>query len=218
MTKKKTDIKLCPGAGSYALGAAVRPGRTFPQLRAEPKPLRKTVWMVLLTGVLYALTAAGFGLAGSLPMVPLFIPLAPENYHFWEMAFILPLVVIGWLLVSAAAKALGWVLGGKGSFRATAASLALAWSIPLLFVWLFETAIAVLMLLGLGQREFVDLVSAPGPWQAVFLGYHVLGAVWLWWLNMRALASVQTLRWGKAILAGTLTTALFLLLFIVFVR
>ena len=218
MTKKEPDKEPMFEKKFHALAATVRPGTTFPRLRDDPRPLRKTVWTVVLAGGLYALTAAGFGLAGSVPMAPVFIPIAPENYHFWEMAFVLPLFVSGWLIVSIAARLIGWILGGKGTFRATAASLALAWSIPLLFVWLFETAIAVLMLLGMGQKEFVDLVSAPGTWQTVFLGYLGAGALWLWRLNLRAMASALRLRWWKALLAGTLTTSLFLGLLIVFVR
>lgn len=218
MTKKEPEKEAMFEKKFHALAAIVRPGTTFLRLRDEPKPLRKTVWTVVLAGVLYALTAAGFGLAGSVPMATVFIPIAPENYHFWEMALVLPLFVSGWLIVSIAARILGWILGGKGTFKATAASLALAWSIPLLFVWLFETAIAVLMLLGMGQREFVDLVSAPGTWQTVFLGYLGAGAVWLWWLNLKAMASAQRLRWWKAFLAGTLTATLFLGLLIAFIR
>ena len=41
----------------------LQPGRAFRDLAAARKPLRTTAWILILTGLLWALTAAGFGLA-----------------------------------------------------------------------------------------------------------------------------------------------------------
>jgi hypothetical protein len=190
---------------------------TPPPVRSQ-KPQRWRAWPVVLAGVLYAMMAAAFGLAGAVPLAPALLPLAPENYHFWEMAFVLPLFVLGWLLVSAFAKVLGRLLGGKGTYKATAAAMATALSVPLLFVWFFQSAIAVLMLLGMGQAEFADLVSAPGLWQTLFLAYHALGAAGLLTLAVRALARAQKLGWGRALIAGALAGGLFLLFIAICVR
>lgn len=186
---------------------------------ARPRrSLRRGALLVFATGCLYALRALALGWAGAVPLAPSPLRLAPYNFFFWEMIFSLPLIVAAWLIVSLWAKLLGRVLGGKGSFRETAAALAAAFSAPLLFVWVFEAAVTVLRIAGLGQQEFADIVSTPGFWQTLFLGYLGLGALLLWLLTVRALAKGQKLGRIKALLAGTLTAAIYLLVLAVFVR
>jgi hypothetical protein len=183
-----------------------------------PASARKAFGLVFAAGLLYALRALALGWAGAVPMAPALLPLGPDNYYFWEMVFILPLFVAGWLFVSTFAKVCARVLGGRGTLRTTAAALGPALAAPLVFIWVFEAGLAVLRLAGLGQPELVDIVSAPGVWQAVFIGYHLLGALGLWALTIRALAASQKLGRFKAVLAGTLTAALFLLIIVVCVR
>ncbi len=195
----------------YIFGTILLPVRAFRRLMAEPRPLRRGVQAVFLTGFLHALTAAGLGVTGAVPMAPVFLPLAPENYYFWQMIFVLPLLFVVWLFLSAFVQAMGRSRKRGGSLKKTSAALAFGFSGPLLLAWIPQTAIAVFYALGMGQHEMVDILSAPGTVQAVFLGIFGAAVCWSCVLIVIAVSVSQRIRWWKGLILGTLTEALFLL-------
>jgi len=202
----------------YIFGTILLPVRAFRRLTAEPHPLRRGVQAVFLTGFLHALTAAGLGVTGAVPMAPVFLPLLPENYYFWQMIFVLPLLVAVWLFLAVFVQALGRSRKRGGSIKKTSAALAFAFAGPLLLVWVPQTAIAVFYALGMGQPEMVEILSAPGTVQAFFLGIFAAAAGWSYVLVVIAVSVSQKIRWWKGLILGTLTEALFLLPVVIALR
>ena len=195
----------------YIFGTILLPARAFRRLTADPHPLRRGVQAVFVTGFLHALTAAGLGVTGAVPMAPVFLPLVPENYYFWQMIFVLPLLLVVWFFLSAFIQVMGRSRKRGGSFRKTSAALAFALAGPLLLAWVPQTAIAVFYGLGMGQHEMVDILSAPGTVQAVFLGIFGVAVGWSYLLVVIAVTVSQKIRWWKGLILGTLAEALFLL-------
>jgi len=195
----------------YLFGTIFLPRRAFGRLMADPQPMRRGVQAVLLTGFLHVLTSAVLAVTGAVPMAPVFLPLGLENYHFWQMLFVLPSLILIWVFISVLVHVLG--RGGQkgGSLRKTLGVFGFSLAIPFLFLWVPQLVIAVFYGLGMGQQEMVDILSEPGPAQAVFLAIHGLALLWLYGLcSVAATVSQKISRWKGlplGIVAGTLVAA-----------
>jgi hypothetical protein len=204
----------------YFLVTIFIPRRAFNRLLSEPAKVAKATKSILFIGILYALTAAALVFSGALLMVPAWLKLSSENYYFWEIFFVIPVFVLDWIL--AAGLVLWLSRGGKkkgsGTFEDTLSILGFAMAIPLFIAWIPQAAGAILLLLGMVQQEFVDLVSGPGFWQGAALIYIIVVLLWLFILSSIAVSVSQKLRWWKAILVSFLTVAVFVFVLFIFIR
>jgi hypothetical protein len=161
----------------YAAGAAYAPLKTMQRLLGEPRALLASARAVGFVGILYALTSIILALGGAVPLAPVFIGLRPENYYVWQMIFVIPCVLLAWGLTA------GVILGPRNRWRGRAAvektlaltGVALAGS---LFIAWVPTAIeTVFMVIGMGQEELVELLSRPGGWQVLYVGFYILAGM-----------------------------------------
>jgi hypothetical protein len=201
------------------LGAAIfRPGRTFAALAADPKRFRKGLRAVLVVGLLYAGAAALLGTGGALVTAPALAPIDEGNYYFYQMIFVLPLLLVLWLLSSGLAQGLSAALGGRAGFKTTAAGLGYAFALPALMIWVLPTAFGALLHAGMPQAEFMDLLARPGWLQAAGWAYHGLAAAWLAYLSAASLRAGHGFSRPKAVAAAIPAAALFTAGFLFFVR
>jgi hypothetical protein len=203
---------------SYFGGAAIKPRRTFERLLVEPKKFAKGFRVMFLTGILFTLTVAALAAAGALLPAPALIPLAPQNYYFFEIFFTAPVFVTAWLLSAGLAHLASLVFGGRGPFKATAAALAYAFAVPAFLMWLPQTVFAGFLLLGMSQEEFMSYTASPGPWQTgawIYLGLVLLlllaGAV-------KAVGVVRKLKGVSALLVGLFAAGVFGVIVGIFIR
>lgn len=172
---------------------------------------------VLLAGVavLYVLSSAVLGASGAVPTAPIFFGLDADNYYFWQMIFILPLVFAVWGLASAILTA----FGKKGlDRRAVLVDAAMTWEVALLFAWVPSAVQAGFMALGMAQEEWVGILSEPGLWQTVYLGFYLVAAVYGTWDLVQAARIVHAKSWPAALLRGIAAAAAAILAFVAFVR
>ncbi len=199
--------------------AAVGPGRTARKWLAEPRALGRGLRAVAVVGGLYASTALGLALAGAVPLAPPFLDYPDDNYYFWQMILILPGFILSWLLASGLVRLFGGRLGGRRNLLRSAASLAgPSLAVPLLIAWLPQAAQTVLMLFGMGQEEFVEIVSAPGIWQIVFVAVYAVAGLLAVFLFARATRISQSVGGGMSWIAGFFVAAMTGILFVFFVR
>jgi hypothetical protein len=153
-------------------------------------------------------------------MVPAWLKLSSENYYFWEIIFTVPVFVLDWIL--AAGLVLWLSRGGKkkgsGTFEDTLSTLGFAIAIPLFIAWIPQAAGATLLLMGMVQQEFVDLVSQPGFWQSLGVVYFIVTLAWLYILVSHAVSVSQKLSWWKTALVSFLTVTVFVLALFIFIR
>lgn len=193
----------------YFFGTVFVPGRSFRRLMDDARPFGRGFRTVVATGILCSLTAAALAVTGAVPMAPIFLPLRTENYHFWQMLFTLPMLLTVWVATSIIVHLLGG--GGRkgGSLKKTLALFGFAQGTPIFLVWIVQTVIAVFYGLGMGQKEMVDILSAPSTAQTVFLA--VLGAALAWSFLLACLAASvsQKVKWAYALFLGVLAEGLF---------
>ncbi|HEK86178.1 MAG TPA: hypothetical protein ENO29_07485 [Candidatus Aminicenantes bacterium] len=144
------------------------------------KELTSGLWTRSLLGLLFfglafSLTSIIQAATGNFPGVPIILPLGLENYFVWQAILIIPWLIVSWLLVSFLAKSELLAVGArKVSFRQLSASLALSFYPFLFWLWLPHLLTAVFYLLGMSQKEWVDLLSEPGWFQTLYLAFLIL--------------------------------------------
>lgn len=178
-------------------------------------PMRRAALALGLAGLAYALTSALLALAGSVPTAPVVGGIDVDNYYVWQIFFILPLVFAVWILTSGVLLA----LGTRGCHRSDVlVKASRAWGAPLLLAWVpsaVETAFAVL---GMGQAEWVDILSKPGVWQTLFLAFNAAAAAWAVARFVLAARTIHKKSWPAAVFTGLAASAVAIGIYVLFVR
>jgi hypothetical protein len=202
----------------FFFGTVFRPNRAFASLQSNPSRLSKGFRAVLAPGLLFAVTAGLLAVGGALVAGPPVLPLAGENYYFYQIFFAVPVFLAGWLLAGSFARVFGRWRKGPASYGGTLAALGFAFGLPALAAWVPQAVFAALTMLGMGQEEFMDLTAQPGLQRTIAFGVQGLVAVWTVFLSAAAVRAGLKLRWAKAIPVGLLTAAVFIAFLLVFIR
>jgi len=202
----------------YLFGTIFLPRRAFGRLMADPRPARRGFQAVLLAGFLWLLTTAAVAVTGGVPMAPIFLSVRAENYHFWQMLFILPFFVLIWVFASVLVHLLGRGTRKGGSLRRTLAIFGFSLAGPIILLWVPQTTIAVFYGLGMGQQEMVDILSGPGRAQTLYLAAHGLALLWAYGLCSVAASVSQKIKWWKGLFLGVLAGSIFAAAVIIFLR
>jgi hypothetical protein len=70
----------------------------------------------------------------------------------------------------------------------------------------------------MGQEEWVGLLSDPGPWQTLYLGFYAAAAAWCAVRFVLEARSIHKKSWPAAVLTGLAAAALAVGAFVLFVR
>jgi hypothetical protein len=193
----------------HFFGTIFVPVRAFRRLMDDARPFGRGFGTVTVAGVLCSFTAAALAVTGAVPMAPIFLPLRTENYYFWQMLFTLPMLLTVWIVTSMIVHILGGGRKRGGSLKKTLALFGFAQVVPLLLVWIVQTVIAVFYGLGMGQKEIVDILSAPSTAQTMFLAALGVALAWSFLLAWLAASVSQKVKWAYALFLGILAEALF---------
>ena len=178
-------------------------------------PLRREALFLGLTGLAYAASSAVLALAGNVPMAPIVAGLDVDNYYAWQIVFILPLIFAVWILASGVLLA----LGTKGCHRSDVLVRASrAWGVPILVAWVPSAVEAGFAALGMGQAEWVDILSPPGPFQTLYLAVYAAAAALAVAKFVRAARTVHKTSWAAAIATGMAASVVALGVYALFVR
>jgi len=178
-------------------------------------PMRSAALFLGLAGAAYAVTATVLAAAGAVPAAPVVAGLDVDNYYAIQILFILPLIYAVWVLTSGVLLALG-TRGSHRSHVLVAASRAWGW--PLLLAWVPSTVQAGFAALGMGQAEWVGILSDPGLWQTLYIGIYAAAAAWAVVGFVQAARSIHKKSWRAAILTGLAAAAVAIGIFVLFVR
>jgi hypothetical protein len=178
-------------------------------------PMRSAALFLGLVGAAYAVTAAVLAVAGAVPTAPVVAGLDVDNYYAFQILFVLPLIYAVWILTSGVLLALG-TRGSHRSHVLVAASR--AWGGPLLLAWAPSAVQAGFAALGMGQAEWVGILSELGLWQTLYIGIYAAAAAWAVARFVLAARSIHKKSWRAAILTGLAAAAVAIGIFVLFVR
>ena len=178
-------------------------------------PLRRAVLFLGGVAALYAVTSVVLALAGAVPTAPIVAGMGIDNYYAWQIVFLLTLVFAVWILTSGVLLA----LGTKGCHRSDVLMKASrAWGRPLLLAWVPSAVEAALAALGMGQAEWVDILSAPGIWQTLYLVVYAAAAAWCVGRFILAARTIHKKSWPAAALTGVAAAIVAIGAYLLFLR
>ncbi|MEN6560398.1 MAG: hypothetical protein ABFD52_06470 [Acidobacteriota bacterium] len=189
--------------------------KTMTRTFKKRHPLRSAALFLGLVGLAYALSSAGLALAGDVPDAPIIAGIGADNYYAWQILFVLPLFYAAWILASGVLLA----LGTKGCHRSDVlvrASRAMGW--PLLLAWAPAAVQAGFAVLGMGQAEWVDILSKPGLPQTLFLAVYAAAGLFAAWRFIRAARTIHKKSWPAAVATGLAASVVVIGIFVLFVR
>jgi hypothetical protein len=198
--------------------AIFKPGKPMRGLLKMQHPERRALLAVGGVGVLYLITSAILGFAGAAPTAPVFFGMDVDNYYFWQMIFVLPMILATWLVSAVVIRVLERREKDGPGFGGTAALAGVALSASLFLAWIPSAVEAAFMAFGMGQGEWVSLLSNPGPWQTAYLVFYAAAAA-LALRNFMLGAQILQRKSGLgAVLAGLSAAAVAIGAFIAFIR
>jgi hypothetical protein len=198
--------------------AILKPGKTMRGLLKMQHPARRALLAVGGVGFLYILTSAVLAVAGAVPTAPVFFGMDVDNYYFWQMIFVLPVILAAWFVSTAVIRILDRREKDRPGFVGTAALAGVALSSALFLAWIPSAVEAAFMAFGMGQGEWVDLFSNPGPWQTAYLAVYAAAAALVFRNFILAARILRKRSWPAALLAGIFAAAMVSAGFVVFVR
>lgn len=118
----------------WIVGTLWRPRATFAELEREGKA-RTGAALVALSGACWAALTAALHAHGHAPSVTL-VPIARSDYYLWQTGFVVPLLLVLWLLLTGIVHLLCRRAGAQPRLRPALAVLGAAYAVPLLFFFI----------------------------------------------------------------------------------
>ncbi|MCX6571068.1 MAG: hypothetical protein NT006_06580 [Candidatus Aminicenantes bacterium] len=198
--------------------AIFKPGQTMRGLLKMQRPARRAILAVGGVGFLYIVTSAILAVTGAVPTAPVIFGMGPDNYYFWQMIFVLPMILAAWLASAGVIHALGRRDKGGTDFGGTAALAGVALGSPLFLAWIPSAVEAAFMAFGMGQGEWVGILSQPGIWQTTYLVFYA-GAAALAIRNFILAARLLRKKSGLGVvMAGLAAAAVAIGAYAIFIR
>lgn len=198
--------------------AIFKPGKTMRGLLKMQHPARRAILAVGGVGFLYIITSAILAFAGAVPTAPVFFGMDVDNYYFWQMIFVLPMILAAWLVSAGVIRVREWREKDRPGFGGTAALAGVALSSALFLAWIPSAVEAAFMAFGMGQGEWVGLLSNPGPWQTAYLVFYAVAAA-LALRNFMLAARLLRKKSGLgAVMAGFAAAAVAIGAYVAFIR
>lgn len=189
--------------------------RTRTRTFKKRHPLRSAAFFLGSIGGAYALSSAVLALTGNVPAAPVIAGIGTDNYYVWQILFILPLFLVIWILSSGILLA----LGTKGCHRSDVLVRASrAFGGPLLMAWAPSAVRAGFAALGMGQAEWVDILSKPGFWQTLYLAVHAAAGLWAAGRFVGAARTIHKNSRPAAVATGLAAAVVAIGIFVLFVR
>jgi hypothetical protein len=178
-------------------------------------PLGRAALFLAGIGALYAASSAVLGAVGAVPTAPVIPGADVDNYYFWQMIFSVPFALAVGTFNAGVLLAFTRKGSGRGSVVPAAAR---AWAWPLLVAWVPSAVQAAFMALGMGQEEWVGILSDPGVWQTVYLAFYMAAAGLAVGGFVKAARAAHPRSWPAALLKGAAASAAAILAYAALIR
>jgi hypothetical protein len=136
-------------AFKYWVMAVIKPSATFSLFRSNVSKLSISLLILTIFGLMYAFTACLLHLAGVLPAIEPWIPVAKEEYYLYQAFWTVPWGIATAILMAGTAHVMATI--GRGSrasagFEDALLVNVLAWVVPsFVLMWLPETLVVTIV-------------------------------------------------------------------------
>jgi hypothetical protein len=201
---------------SYYISVIKSPSQTFNELLSDKRNVRFGGFGVLIQITVYTLVYLFLIFGGGEPYKP-WLPIAPEDYYKYNVFFLAPSMLLGWILASGVVQMLSRFFSGTGSFENTLSVLGFGIGLA---SW--TTGIHDLLTSFLGavhiidQHSYENALNSPTIWRNLLWIQFALYLTGFLLLFTAGIKTVHKIKTGQAFLlafAGFLCYQLFFLIF-----
>jgi hypothetical protein len=179
------------------------------ELMTRPDRVEIAVWINVIFGVMYAITALILKTIGRLPAIPPWIPIAEERYYLYQALWTVPWGLATWIMFSGIAHLLA--VAGRATplgkrFEDALVVCGLGWVVPsAVLMWIPETIV-------------VPIFGVFWPAWIETLRLMVVPVVWQILLVAVGLRQTYQVGWSRGIGIGLVTVLVFFISFLAFMR
>lgn len=139
----------------------IRSPSTFAErLRTNPRSAFVGLRNVLTIAILYEIVILLWAFGADDVTLPAFLRIPEQQYYFYELAFVIPVFLVTWLLACGTAYLLSKALGGSGSFDALLGGFGLAMAISAYFTLIPDYIQGILWTTGLVPfAEYLEITG-----------------------------------------------------------
>lgn len=215
---KNEQLRKDYSFGYYYFNLIVRPRSTFSLLVDDNRCVKFGFYAVSITAVLYTFVYLFLILGGGLPFKP-WLDIPPEIYYRYNVFFVAPSMLMGWILSAGVLQLISRFFGGTGSFErnlaVTGFGISLAsWSTLIHdLITSFLGAVHVI-----SQHDYETALNSPTIWRtllwiqfAVYLGWFLL-------LFSLGAGKAQQIKGWKIVLLGFIGFVFYQGFFLIFNR
>ena len=194
------------------------PKAVITRLATDSNAMSTGLKHVLLLAVLYELAILLWAVGGATPTLPAFVSIPDDRYYYYQLIFMMPMIVTAWLVAAGVAYVLARLLGGNGSYDAILGGFGIATLFSSYFTLIPDFVQGVLWTRGwVPFSEYQDATSR-GPLLAVVWSYMLAYNVSHLILYAATLRFSQNLGTLKSAFVATISFFVSVGLFITIVR
>jgi hypothetical protein len=208
-----------PTFGWYYLNTLLHPRRAFEALMQDPRRLKFSMWVMLITAALYTWVYINLVIGGGSPNPKPFFDIPSEVFYQYNRWWLLPSMFGCWILAAGVAQLLSRLFRGKGTFEDTLSALGFATAAATLASLAHDLPETILGATGvINFRVYEAQLNAATPAALVLWIFYGLYAVLFVVLYPLAVRSAQKIKLGPAILVGELAFIVYQGVFFIFNR
>lgn len=203
---------------SYYFDAFLRPRETFAALLADERRLRFGFYAVLIQAVVYTLVYVFLILGGGRPFKP-WLAIPEEQYYRYNVWFLAPSMVLGWILAAGVAQLLSRAFHGRGRFEDTLSLMGFGLGVASWATGLHDLLSSFLGAIHvIDQRAFEAALNAPTVWRALLWVLMIAYLIWFVVLFARSAETAHGIKGGRALVIGLLGFVVYQGFFLIFNR
>lgn len=186
----------------YIIGTIIRPGATFNALAVDNKNTKYTFRLVLTFLILNSVLNIGFILGGKLPTMPMIVKLPDEYYFHWCLFVANFAIICCYFMTAALIYFASRRFKAGGSIEGALSAVCFAYSVPFFFYLIADYAVLIAI-------SITGAAKPEGMWNTLLMGTSMAVLIWHFILLPKAVKSLGGIKWGPAILIGTITNIIF---------
>jgi hypothetical protein len=203
---------------SYYIASVTRPSVSFKELLEDDRKIKFGFFAVLIQVTVYTLVYLFLIFGGGEPYKP-WLPIAPEDYYKYNVFFLAPSMLLGWILASGVVQMLSHFFSGTGSFENTATVLGFGIGIASWTTGFHDLLTSFLGGAGfISQHNYEIALNSPTIWRTLLwiqFGLYLICFLLLFTAGIKTAHRIKT---GQSFLLAFIGFICYQLFFLIFNR
>jgi hypothetical protein len=201
---------------SYYISTIKRPSDSFNKLLSDDRKVRFGFFAILIQVTVYTLVYLFLIFGGGEPYKP-WLPIAPEDYYKYNVFFLAPSMLLGWILASGVVQILSRSFSGSGSFENTVSVLGFGIGLASWTTGFHDLLTSFMGGVGIiNQHNYEIALNTPTLWRTLLwlqFALYLICFLLLFTIGIKSAHRIKTAQAFLLAFAGFICYQLFFLIF-----